>query len=399
MCHKYLRKLGVSTRYFFDLSNIFKAHGHEVIFFSMQDPRNIETQYSTYFVKNIDYNVNKSLLSYLKEGAHAIYSFESKKKAEAVVKATKPDGVFLHDIYHHLSPSILHVFKKYHLPVVLHLSDFYLICPSYRLLSNGKICERCKGGKFYNAIFEKCFRDSLGRSAAAALVTYIHRLFKIYENNVDYFIAPSKFVKNKYVEMGFNGERIVHIPQAISLDGIKPNYKVSDYILYFGVIEKWKGIGTLIKAMKNIKDVKLIIAGDGREKLKLEKLAQEMNLKNVVFVGYKVGNDLWDIVSNASFVVVPSEWYEVYGMVTYESFAHGKPVIGSNIGGTAELIEDGKTGLLFEPGNIRMLSEKIRYLINNPELIIKMGKRAREKVETELSPLRNYQSILSLLIR
>jgi glycosyltransferase involved in cell wall biosynthesis len=399
MCHKYLRKTGVSTRYFFDLADVFQSKGHEVVFFSMDDPRNIETSFSKYFVKNIDYNITKSWFQYLKEGMHAIYSTEAGKKVELLIKDTKPEGVFLHDIQHHLSPSILHVFKKCNLPVVLHLSDFFLVCPSYRLLSKGAICEKCRGGKFYHAIRERCFRDSWGRSAAAALVAYIHRAIKIYENNVDFFIAPSRFVMDKYIDMGFDRDKIVLIPQAISIDQLHPRPGEGDYVLYFGVLEKWKGVATLIRAMQDVPGAKLVIAGDGREKANLEEMAQREGIGNVEFVGYKAGDDLWEVVGRALFVVVPSEWYEVYGMVTYEAFANGKPVIGSNIGGTAELIDHGISGLLFEPGNVGDLSEKIKRLLADPGLIAAMGKNARRKVETVITPLNNYKSIISLFTR
>lgn len=399
MCHKYLRKTGVSTRYFFDLADVFQSNGHEVIFFSMEDPRNIETPYDKYFVKNIDFNIKKSWFKYLKEGIHAIYSTEAKNKVELLIKETEPEGVFLHGIHHHLSPSILPVFKKYNLPVVWHLSDFYLVCPSYRLLSRGTVCERCKGGKFYHAIAEKCFRDSWGRSAAAALVAYIHKAMKIYESNVDFFIAPSRFVMNKYIEMGFGPDKLVHIPQAISMDNLRPRPGEGDYVLYFGVLEKWKGVATLIRAMQDTPDAKLVIAGEGRDKANLEEMVHREGIGNVEFVGYKAGDALWEVVGRARFVVVPSEWYEVYGMVTYEAFANGKPVIGSNIGGTAELIDHGINGLLFEPGNVSDLSEKIKRLLANPGLIAEMGKNARRKVETTITPFNNYKSIISLLKR
>lgn len=363
----------------------------------MHDPRNIDSEYSKYFINQIDYNVKKGIYQFIKEGLHAIYSLEAKKKINRLISDAKPDAVFLHDIYHHLSPSILHAFRKYDLPVVWHLSDFFLICPSYRLLSKGRICEKCKGGKFYHAVLERCFRNSLTRSGAASLVGYLHHLSGIYEKNIDHFIAPSMFVMNKHQEMGFNGSKIVHIPQGISIDTIKPKFQHNDYILYFGVIEKWKGVGTLIKAMKSLPNTKLIIAGDGSERSNLELLVSREKINNVKFVGYKVGDELWKVVEGAAFVIVPSEWYEVYGMVTYESFAHGKAVIGSNIGGTPELIEEGQTGLLFEPGNIEELTSQIGYLFNNKDQIIYMGKKAREKVEKDINPDINCERIITLL--
>lgn len=396
MCRKHLRLTRASTHHFFDLAAYLTHKGHDVVYFSMQDPGNLQTPYAKYFVNNIDFNISVSSLQYLKEGLHALYSLEAKAKIERLVLEVHPDVVFLQEIYHHLSPSILITLKKFSLPTVLLLSDYFLICPSYRLLAGREICELCRGHRYYNAVLRRCFHGSLARSLASSVITSIHRMWRIYENNVDFFVVPTEFARNKHIEFGIPAHKIVVIPHAISLDNFVPSYDSEGYIVYFGILEKWKGIATLIRAMKSLPHVPLLIVGDGRHRPLFERLAEEIGAKNVTFVGYLVGEKLWDVVRGAQFVVVPSEWYEVYGMVIYEAFALGKPVIASRIGGIPELVRDGKDGLLFDMGHVDDLTGKIRMLFGNHSLCLEMGRAGRKKVETELTAEKQYRALISL---
>ena len=154
-----------------------------------------------------------------------------------------------------------------------------------------------------------------------------------------------------------------------------------------------KGIRTLIKAMEKNWKTKLLVVGDGVLKNELKKYAEDKGLTNIIFTGYKSGDELNDLIRNAMFTIVPSECYENCPMAILESFAMGKPVIGSNIGGIPELISDGFDGLLFESGNEMDLKEKIFYLFNNSSKIKEMGKRGREKVEEKYNKELHYQKI------
>jgi glycosyltransferase involved in cell wall biosynthesis len=124
-----------------------------------------------------------------------------------------------------------------------------------------------------------------------------------------------------------------------------------------------------------------------------ERLVRDERLENVTFEGYKSGEELKNLFKNSAFVVFPSEWYENAPITILESFAYGKPVIGSNIGGIPEIVIDEKMGLLFEPGNDKELREKIAYLLTNPSLVIQMGKRARKKVEEEYNAELHYRRL------
>lgn len=392
MCNKYFRTSGASTKYFFGLSETFEKHGHQVIHFSMQDERNVPSAYADYFVSQVDFNRRVSPWRYLREFSRSIYSLEARRQVERLVKDTRPDIAMLFNIYHHLSPSILQVFRKYDLPIVLLVEDYFLICPSYRLYAGGEVCQRCQGGRFYQALWQRCFRDSLFRSFAAAAVSYVHKWLDIYDSNIHAYIAPSVFVRDRLVENGFDPDKITVIPHALPLTDIEPHYGGDDYIVYIGILEPWKGLSTLIRAMQALPHIRLVILGDGNQRGELEQQVRQLGLKNVEFAGYVIKQEFKNLVENCRLVVVPSEWYEVFGTVTWEAFAYGKPVVGSRIGATPELVKDGETGVLFDPGSCAKLAKKIEIIFRDAKYCRRLGQNARRMVDDSLNMEINYNS-------
>lgn len=400
MCNAFHYNRGGSETYTFALSRELAEHGHEVIPFSMSHERNVPSEYEEYFVSNVDFSEvsgGPSLTRSLKAAMRVLYSREAKTKIRRLIEKTRPDLAHIQNIAHHLSPSILSGIKQYDLPIVQTLHDYKLICPSTLLFSGGQVCERCKDGKYYNAVIHRCKRDSLAASALAALELYVHRFMRIYENNVDVFIAPSRFLRDKMIEFGIDGRKIVHIPQLIDVGAYTPRYDHEDYLVYFGRLSGEKGGRVLIEAVKKLGSAKLYVAGEGPRKRELEDYAQDTN--SITFLGYVPHEKLKELVRNAMFVVIPSEWYENGPMSLYEAFALGKPVIGSRIGGVPELIEHGANGLLFEPGNADDLREKINYLLEHKPLIPQMGRAARDKVEREYNVARHYEAMMDVYKR
>ncbi len=401
--NKFYWFVGGSERYFFDLSNLLNSRGHEVIPFSMQDSRIRETPYSDYFVSNLDYG-QISLLNLLRMGpkivGKMVYSFESRKKIGELIKATKPDIAHIHMIDHQISPSILDVLKREGIPMIQTLHQYKLICPNYKLYIGRKreICERCKGGRYYNTVVHRCLKNSILGSSLASFAMYVHKIFKLYEKNIDTFIVPSRFAKDKMVEFGIDPKKLIFLPYMVDTKYFSPNYSHSGYILYFGRLAEEKGIFTLLQAMKNFPDVPLYIAGGGKLESALKKFVEQQGMDNVKFIGYKTGKNLTSLIRAAQFVVVPSEWYETFGLTIVESFACGKPVIGSDIGGITELISQ-ETGLLFQPGNPEDLAEKIKYFLSHPSFLNEIGKNARRFIEKCFSPDKHFEKIMDLYKR
>lgn len=396
----YFIKGGVE-RYMFELSDILQTYKHEIIPFSMKHEHNFKTEYEDYFVDNIDFNfssIKDKITNSIKIANRLFYSFEAKKKLERLVEETKPDIAHLHMIDHQISPSILHVLKKYDIPVLQTVHQYKLVCPNYRLYNEWKgiICEKCIKGGYYHAVLERCHKHSYPASLLVCLERYFHKILKIYENNINLFHVPSKFIGSKLVEAGINEQKIEHLFLTIKMDDFPFSPNFDNYFVSYGRLSKEKGFPVLLAAMKKIRNSQLILIGDGPQRAELEKLKEENNLTNVKFVGSKDRNELKSIVAKSQFVVLPSQWYENSPLVIYESFALGKPVIGANIGGIPEFINSGENGFLFEVGNVDEIVNKINILLNDHSKIKEFGARAREKAEKQFAPEQHYQKIIKI---
>jgi len=399
MAHNWYFVVGGADRVFFETMKLLEKHGHTVVPFSMKDKRNYDSAYKEYFVNEIDYSTIKPSMDNLKTAIRMIYSTEAKKKIDALIQKTKPDIVHLHNIYGRLTPSILYALKKNNVPVVMTLHDYKLICPAYNMLRDGKVCEICKGGKYYRCITTKCHKKSYLASLVYALEAYIYTLLKTYLRHIRYFVTPSKFMQNKLIEFGIPQDKLVHMPNFVSFQAIKPTYSNKSYLLYSGKLLRTKGLITLLQAVKELPDVNLLIAGAGDMKEELEAYVKDNKIKNVRFLGYLGEEELHKILEESLFVILPTECYENAPMAVLEAFAHGKPVIGADIAGIPEMIKNGETGLLFEPGNKQTLREKIRYFVSHPEMIVEMGKNARNKVEAEYNADLYYQRLMDVYKR
>jgi glycosyltransferase involved in cell wall biosynthesis len=261
---------------------------------------------------------------------------------------------------------------------------------------NGHVCESCKGHKFYHAALKRCNKGSILNSVINMLEMYLHYLLGYYQN-VNRFIAVSRFYQKKMIDFGFPEEQVVYIPNMIDLDTSHLSKEDDGYALYFGRLSEEKDVVTLIMAMKKIPDLKLVIAGTGPSENLLKELAAKQKINNVEFVGFHSGNSLNRLISQASFTVLPSKWYENCPMSILESFSYGKPTIGARIGGIPELIEDNVDGLHFTPEDEEELSEKLNQMVS----IGKMGRREMgingyEKVKQHHSPEQHYREIMKV---
>lgn len=402
MVNKFFYIKGGSETYYFSLKKLLEQNGHEVIDFSMKDERNFESKYSDFFVDGVDYNKEQSIFSKIKAGMKIIYSLEAKKKLEKLIKETKPDIAHLHIFQHQLSLSILDVLKKYKIPIVYTAHDLKMICPNYKMLTNGQVCEMCKGEKYYNCLKNKCIKDSTVKSAIGMIEAYVNKWRKAYDK-IDYIITPSKFYKDKFIEFGIDANKITHIPNFLTEENIEfDELEEKDYYLYFGRLSEEKGIMTLIKAVQETK-VKLKIVGTGPLKEEIEKYVNENKLTNIEILGFKSGKELYTIVANSKCVVLPSEWYENGPYSAIEALKLGRPIIGSDLGGIPELIDEGENGFVFKNANVLNLKNIINK-VEEMDLSYQenMSKKSKEKfklVNTEKNHLelllRIYNNVLS----
>lgn len=364
LVNKYHYIRGGSETYYFGLAELLKDAGHEVIFFAMEDEKNVPCEQCKYFVSNVEFNGDLSLGQKIKAGLRMVYSFEAKKKMCQLIEAERPDIIHINLFHRVLTASIVDAAKKYHVPVVFTIHDLNCMCPNHTMLDHGEICEACLYGNYWNCMKRVCFKDSRIKCLMAAFESWYNKFSGLY-NKIDLFISPSEFYRQMLIKSGLTSKEIVHMTNFLPKG---TQYEVSgerkDYILYYGRLSYEKGILTLVKAMQQV-PAKLVIVGTGPEESAIRGLINEKGLSDKVhLVGFQKGESLWRYVKESICVVVPSEWHENSGYTACEPQAFGKPVVVSNVGGMVENVIDGVTGYICGSKNEKELAESINRIIN-----------------------------------
>jgi glycosyltransferase involved in cell wall biosynthesis len=389
----YLR--GGSERVMFEEMRMLQDAGHETAVFTRAYQQNQSALYERFFPDEIQrdkYSISLKGVRTLKE---LLYSRQARLGLQHLLEEFKPDLVHAHNIYGGLSTSVLDALKEKNVPTVMTLHDLKLLCPSYLMLNHGRVCERCKGNRFYHAVLTKCHKNSYLASAIYASESYFSHLSGKYDA-VDLFIAPSLFLLNKHREFGIDANRFVHIPNPVVPADNAVYREPGGYLLYFGRISREKGLRTLIAAYTKLKtDLPLLIAGDGADRASVEKMVTRDQKEQIQFMGYLTAGPLGMAIDAARAVILPSECYENAPMAILESFSRGKPVIGARIGGIPEMIDDGVNGYLFEPGNAADLQQKLKMFLSLPaDHVMEMGRAAQSKVESEYTAGSHYEQLM-----
>lgn len=365
MVNKFHYIVGGSETYYFSMKRLLKKRGHTVIDFSMADERNAPSPYSGYFVDNSDYHAENGLGRKLLMARNFVYSPEAKQKFERLVRDTKPDLVHLHMFSHQISPSILDVIKKYRIPTVYTAHDLQLLCPNYKMMHGGTLCEACLGGRVFSCVRNRCVMDSLAKSALSAFENKVHRSRGIYDV-IQYLIMPSEFYRQKFLAAGYAPERLAHIPNFLNLAPLEDaaREKKAPYILYVGRLSEEKGLRTLLRAAEGA-DIPLRIAGTGPMEEEIKALLRQPSFSRVRLLGFLEGPALMDEICGASALILPSEWYENGPYAAIEALRCARPLIGSRIGGITEMI--GKNGMLIEPGDAEGFRAAMGAVIAAPD--------------------------------
>lgn len=373
LVNKFHWNKGGSEKYYFELGELLKQHGHEVAYFSMKDEKNIKTENKEYFVPKFDLN-NSSKLKAL----DVIYNKENEKIMEKALDEFKPDVVHLNNFQRQLSASIIKPIKKRNIPIVFTAHDVQAICPAITMMDNDKNpCELCMKGKYINCIKKSCNKGSKLKSALGAIEGYYYRNHKIYTDKIDYIITPSEFYRTKFIEDGINPNKIQAIHNSIEMNDYNVETKDDGYALYFGRLSKEKGILNLINAFAKCNKGNLYIAGEGPEKENIEKIIKENKLEDrVKLLGFLDKEQMTDVTRKCKFVVVPSIWYENCPYSVLETLAIGKPIIGSNMGGIPELVIDNENGFIYN--TVDELTEKMNVLFENEDLVKQFSKKSKE---------------------
>ena len=393
--NNYYYRRGGAEVVFLEQNRLFEEIGWEVIPFAMQHPKNMSSPWQEYFVDEIEFGHSYSLSSKLGMASKIVFSTEARKKIGALVERVRPQVAHAHNVYHHISPSIFGALKQRGIPTVLTLHDLKIACPAYKMLTHDGMCERCKGGKVWNVLTNRCLKGSTAISAVALAESVVNRLVGSYTRSVDRFVVPSQFFIDKFVEWGYPRERFVHIPNFVNAAAVRPAGDPGTAFTFFGRLGPEKGLSTFVRAVAKA-GVRGRVVGTGPEEEALKALAASIGA-DVEFLGYRSGEALFDAIRTSRAVVLPSEWYENAPMSVMESYALERPVIGAAIGGIPELMRGGETGELFASGNADALADVMRqYAAKSTSEIAAMGKAARAWMVEDFTDTRYRERMLAL---
>ncbi|KRE15970.1 glycosyl transferase [Bosea sp. Root483D1] len=393
--NNYFYRRGGAESVFLDHIDLFAAAGWEVVPFAMRHPANLPSAWSEYFVSQIEYGEAGGPITKARQAAKVVFSLEARRKIRALIGRAPPTIAHAHNVYHHISPSIFGALKAEGVPLVMTAHDLKIACPAYKMLSRGRVCERCHGGRIHNVLLHRCVKESAVVSGLVFLETLVHRSFGLYRDTIDRLVAPSRFYRDKLVEWGWDAGRIAYIPNCIDTGQYSPTLHEGDYFAYAGRLAPEKGLATLVRAA-GLSRQRLVLAGSGPEEPALRRLAQDLGA-DVAFTGHLDKPELKRLIGEARALVLPSEWYENAPISILEAYALGRPVIGTRIGGIPELVAHDETGLLVEPGSPAMLAEALIALAGlSPTARARLGAAGRAWISREFSPDRYRDRTMAL---
>jgi len=375
MCHNHYQQRGGEDEVFEIEAELLRSNGHQVV---------------THVVHNDSIKQGNLLVT----GLSAIWNQSAYRRMKVLIKEQKPDLVHFYNTFPLFSPSVYYAVKAANLPLVQSLHNYRLLCLNASFYRNGLVCEDCLGHTLPLAgIRHACYHGSRLQSMSVAGMQVFHRMLRSWHRKVDLFLLGStRFALNKFIQGGFAEDAFM----------LKPNFVFPDpgigqgqggYVLFVGRFDETKGIVDLLKAWRSLApSVPLKIVGDGPLLSLVKESAQKLG--QVEWLGRKSLDEMYQLMKDARFLIFPSRWYEAMPRTIIDSLAVGTPVCAADIGAMSDLIEDNRSGLLFEPGNVDDLVKKVRYLFERPELATDMRIHARQSYLDNFTAERNYDLIM-----
>ncbi|MBN1299753.1 MAG: glycosyltransferase family 4 protein [Melioribacteraceae bacterium] len=391
--NNYARVVGGADSVFINTIKLLTDRNHEIIPFSSNPAEETFERYAEYFIDSPQAYSNNNYFSGI---VNKFRKFYSKSAADSLAKLLidfNPQIAHIHNIHGVITFSILPVLKRFGIPVVATIHGFKNLCPAYMFLDGkGKICERCAGKHYFNVVLRNCSNESVIKDSLLMFDSYFRDLIFPIDEFVDHYVFVSEFTRQKYCS--YRPE--VKEKSSVIYNFVDNNDYVNvrgDYFLYAGRLDKEKGLATLLSAFRDLPDQKLIIAGTGS----MMDFLRNQKTHNVEIAGYKKGEELKELIGSAKFLILPSECYESNPMVILEAFSLGTPVIGSNLGGIAEIVKEGVNGFLFEPKNVQVLKSVVSKCDNiQNEDYTTMCRNARDYQRSEFSVGRHYEKLLKV---
>lgn len=322
--------------------------------------------------------------------AGTLWSWPSAELVRNRVRATRAEVVHVHNTFPLLSPSVYWAARAAGAVVVQTLHNYRLFCVGATLERDERICEDCLGRSPWRGAMHACYRSSRPASLVAAASLALHRVIGSYRNQVDRYIALNRFCRDKFVVAGLPLERLAIKPNFVDLPR-PPGLRPRRGLLYAGRLSREKGLLVLAEAARApgwTRPLDLIGTGP-----LAAQLAEAPGLRRL---GPLPARAVYAHMRRALALVLPSVWYEAFPRVLVEAYACGLPVIASRLGALAELVEEGVTGLLFEPGNAAALRTRIDWALAHPEAMARMGWAARACYERCYTPADNFAQLTGI---
>lgn len=374
--HNHYQQPGGEDHVFFGETSLLERNGHTVLKYTMHN--------------DAASNMNPMTLA-----RRTVWNEEVHREVSSLCRTERPEVAHFHNTFPLISPAAYYAVRAAGIPIIQSLHNYRLLCPNALFYRDGHICEDCLGKSVpWPGLVHACYRDSRAATGVVGALLTTHRVLKTWHRLVDVFIAPTDFVRQKYIEGGFPSEKIVVKPHFVYPDPGTGEH-AGNYALFVGRLTVEKGVRTLLRAWTNLcPAIPLKIVGDGP--LGQEVSAAVKDLPGVEWLGQQSKDQVVRLMQEAQFLIVPSEWYEPFGMVITEGYAAGLPVIASNLAGMQTLIRHGHTGMHFTPGDPDDLAAQVAWLWSHPAELSQMRRAARQEFEVHYTVARNYEQFMAI---
>ena len=377
--HNYYQQPGGEDQVFGAEADLLESHGHQVIRFTVHN--------------DLVRDMNPLALAW-----RTIWNANTYRQLRDLLRSERPDTVHFHNTFPLVSPAAYYAANAEGVPAIQRLPNYRLLCPNALLFRDGHVCEDCLGKLVpWPSLIHRCYRHSLGATGTTAAMLATHRALHTWTQKVDVYVALTEFARVKFVQGGLPADKIV----------VKPNFLADDpgvgdaggkYALFVGRLSPEKGLDTLLVAWERLgRNLPLKVVGDGPLASRVKGAAREMT--GVEYLGRASRQDVLSLMKGASLLVFPSLWYEAFPNVIVEAYASGLPVLASNIGSMSSLIDHGRTGLHFQPGDPDDLATQVEWALTHPRELATMRREARAEYLAKYTAERNYRMLMDIYER
>lgn len=375
LVHNYYQQLGGEAQVFESERKLLEDHGNEVVLYTDHNDRITELDAAELSLKTL-------------------WNRRAHDEVLELIERERPDLMHVHNTFPLISPAVYHAAARVGLPVVQTLHNYRLLCPMSEFYRDGSVCEDCLGRVPWPGVLHACYRDSRLHTAGVASMLMLHRFLNTWTEKIAAYITLTEFGRRKFAEGGIPVDRIFVKPNFVDPDP-GPGLGEGGYALFAGRLSETKGVRVLLRAWEGIGELPpLKIVGDGP----LSDYVEEIALKSpsIEWIGRRDREEVLSLMKNAVVLLVPSVWYEGQPVVISEAFACGLPVVASRLGAMEYMVDDGRTGYLFRPGDSDHLTKVITDLLSNSTRLTPMRRVAREEYETKYTADINYEILLNI---